>query len=196
MAWPYHLVDLTEAQKHERRLLLDRYGVYAQLSALVPILFYQLYRLAVWVSLARRRSKVKYSSVPSSPDLKHGRGSREGVLVRKWRTAKWWLEGEVGEGWGVRGLWVAGGLWGSWLGILCVMETGDGMYSFLVLVVIFVVDWSERGHSRRSFNTRILDTCHLLILNERIDLYFVQTISLKQLLKFIKLSLIMWQFSQ
>lgn len=127
MAWPYHLVDLTEAQKHERRLLLDRYGVYAQLSALVPILCYQLYRLAIWVSLARRRSKVKYYSVPSSPDLKHGRGSREGVLVRKWRTLKWWLEGDVGEGWGIRGLWVAGGLWASWLGFLCVRETGDGM---------------------------------------------------------------------
>ncbi|KAL2072154.1 hypothetical protein VTL71DRAFT_11497 [Oculimacula yallundae] len=126
MSWPYKIIlDLTDEQKSTRRLLLDRYGVYAQLSALIPILCYQLYRLAIWVLYARQRSKVRYDEVPSSPISKHGRGQRTGMVVRKWRVVKWWLGGEVSEGWGGRGLWVAGVGWGAWLGFLCVRETGD-----------------------------------------------------------------------
>ncbi|EKD15004.1 uncharacterized protein L3040_003798 [Drepanopeziza brunnea f. sp. 'multigermtubi'] len=126
MGWPYHIISLTESQVQERRVLLDRYGVYAQLSALVPVIFYQLYRLAVWVSLVRRRSKD--SVLPSSPDLKVRRGGTEGVLVRKWRATKWWLGGEVAEGWGSRGHWVAGGAWATWLLLLCVRETGEDYF--------------------------------------------------------------------
>jgi hypothetical protein len=37
MEWPYQFVELTEAQKSERRILLDRYGLYVQLSTLLPI---------------------------------------------------------------------------------------------------------------------------------------------------------------
>ncbi|KAI6707931.1 hypothetical protein JHW43_009544 [Diplocarpon mali] len=123
MAWPYHVVDLTEDQKHSRRLLLDRSGVYAQLSAVVPILIYQLYRLAVWVSLVRNKSK--YSALPSSPNRKNVRASTEGGLLSRWRSAKWWLGGEAADGWGLRGHWVAGGMWAAWLVLLCVKETGD-----------------------------------------------------------------------
>jgi len=39
----------------------------------------------------------------------------------------WWLEGEGLEGWGSRGRWIAGGVWGTWLLFLCVHKTGDGM---------------------------------------------------------------------
>ncbi|PBP19733.1 hypothetical protein BUE80_DR009470 [Diplocarpon rosae] len=123
MAWPYHLVTLTEDQLHNRRLLLDRYGVCAQLSAIVPIFIYQFYRLAVWISLARRRST--YSALPSSPDRKQVRASKEGGWVSQWRRAKWWLEGEVAESWGLRGHWVVGGIWTTWLLLLCVKDTGD-----------------------------------------------------------------------
>ncbi|KAH9214989.1 hypothetical protein DL95DRAFT_435756 [Leptodontidium sp. 2 PMI_412] len=126
MAWPYKIIlELTEEQKHSRRVLLDRYGVYAQLSALIPILCYQLYRLAIWVAFARQRSKVRYSEVPSSPISKHGRDSKTGELVTRWRAVKWWLGGELAEGWGIRGQWIAGVVWAGWLLFLCGKETGD-----------------------------------------------------------------------
>ncbi|XMA14099.1 hypothetical protein WAI453_006890 [Rhynchosporium graminicola] len=126
MTWPYKIIlQFTEEGKHNRRLLLDRYGVYAQLSALIPILCYQLYRLAIWVSFARQRSRIRYSAVPSSPISKHGRDSRTGSVVIRWRVVKWWLGGEITEGWGMRGHWLAGSVWGTWLLFLCVKETGD-----------------------------------------------------------------------
>jgi hypothetical protein len=129
MGWPYHLLDLTHEEKHERRLLLDRYGVYAQLSALIPILAYQLYRLGVWVYSERQRSKAQYSAIPNSPTLKRSRTSTSGALGRKWRTTVWWLKSEVATGWGLRGQWIAAACWVSWLLFLCVHKTGEGTCS-------------------------------------------------------------------
>jgi hypothetical protein len=128
MGWPYHLLDLTHEQKHERRLLLDRYGVYAQLSAFVPILAYQLYRLAVWVYSERNRSKVKYSAIPSSPTLKRSRASASGTFMGNWRTTIWWLGGEFVQGWPCRGQLIFAGVWTSWLLFLCIHNTGQGMF--------------------------------------------------------------------
>ncbi|PMD42457.1 hypothetical protein L207DRAFT_581116 [Hyaloscypha variabilis F] len=125
MAWPYHLLDLTDEQKHERRLLLDQYGVYAQLSAFIPILAYQLYRLAIWVSSERQRSKVNYSAIPSSPTLKRSRASTAGSFARSWRTTIWWLGGEFTQGWPSRGQSIAAGAWTSWLLFLCIHKTGE-----------------------------------------------------------------------
>jgi hypothetical protein len=127
MGWPYHVVDLTSFQKEQRGELLDRYGVYAQLSALIPILAYQLYRLGVWVYSERQRSKIEYSEVPTSPALKRQRQTTSGTIVKKLRSLRWWLEGEISPGCGVRGRLIAGGLWTSWLLFLCVHKTGEGV---------------------------------------------------------------------
>lgn len=128
MSWPYQLLDLTEAEKHQRRLLLDRYAVYSQLSALIPILAYQLYRLGAWVYKENQRTKVRYSSIPSSPAVRHDRASTSGIIVRKWRSVVWWLEGEIAPEWGLRIYWVAGGSWMAWLLFLCFHQTGHGMF--------------------------------------------------------------------
>lgn len=129
MDWPYHLVDLSPEQRHERRIIIDRYGVYAQLSTLVPILAYQLYRLATWVYAARQRQKdAQYDAVPSSPRLKHAKLARTHGLISGLRSLLWWAEGEAAEGWGERGHWIAGGAWMSWLLFLCVHKTGDGKF--------------------------------------------------------------------
>jgi hypothetical protein len=135
MAWPYHLLDLTHEQKHERRLLLDRYGVYAQLSALIPILAYQLYRLGFWV-YSERRSKASYSAIPSSPTLKRSRASTAGSFARNWRSTVWWLEGEIVTGWPSRGQLIAAGAWVSWLLFLCVHNTGEGKSDVFVFEII------------------------------------------------------------
>ena len=127
MAWPYRIkFDLTPGQKHERHVLLDRYGVFSQLSALIPILAFQLYRLGLWVYSERQRSKIDYAEVPTSPGLKRHKSTSTGTIVRKWRSLRWWLDGEVAPGWGVRGRWLAGGTWITWLLFLCIHKTGDG----------------------------------------------------------------------
>jgi len=130
MAWPYHFIDLTEDELHQRRILLDRYGAYAQLSALVPIIGFQLYRLGAWVYSERSRSEVDYSEVPSSPSLKRRRGSASGTFIQKWRFTSWWLGGESNLG-GVRGRLIGAGIWTTWLLFLCVYKTGDGMLASL-----------------------------------------------------------------
>ncbi|TVY57591.1 Ferric/cupric reductase transmembrane component 2 [Lachnellula cervina] len=123
-SWPYHFVDLNDQQKHQRRILLDRYGVYAQLSALVPVAVILLLRLGTWV-LSERKRQHEYSAVPSSPGLKRERLSSSGALLRSYRRLEWWLESDVGGGWGVRGRWIAGLAWGAWLLFLSVHRTGD-----------------------------------------------------------------------
>jgi hypothetical protein len=137
MDWPYHLLDLSSEQKHQRRVLLDRYGVYAQLSTLLPVLAYQLYRLARWVNVARRRQEAAYDAVPSSPRLKHAKLKRTDNLLKRWRSIVWWLDAEVVEGWGTRGHCITGGLWGAWLLFLCMHRTGEGMLFFSDYVLEF-----------------------------------------------------------
>ena len=131
MAWPYHFIDLTKEEQHQRRVLLDRYGVYAQLSAVVPIVVFQLYRLGIWVYSERSRSQVDYSEVPSSPSLKKRRNSSSGTFIQKWRRARWWLGHETRLG--VRGQLIGAGIWLAWLLFLCVHKTGDGMLFSLQL---------------------------------------------------------------
>jgi len=77
--------------------------------------------------------KVDYSAIPSSPTSKRERQSSSGAAVRKWSTTLWWLEGEVAEGWGERGHWIAAVCWIAWLLFLCVHKTGDGQYHFLIM---------------------------------------------------------------
>ena len=129
MAWPYHFLTVDPDQKHERRLLLDRYGAFAQLSALVPIIVYQLYRLGVWVYSERQRSKATYTAL-SSPARKKYNHASSGNMAKRWRAVKWWLGDDLVTGWGPRGHWIAGISWASWLLFLCINETGDGMPLF------------------------------------------------------------------
>ena len=137
MSWPYHFIDLTEQQKHDRRALLDRYGIYSQLSALIPIIGYRLYRLSLWVYSERLRSKAAYTAVPTSPDRKRKRTSSLGVARAKWRNVLWWLGGEVAPSWGLglRGQWIATLCWTMWLTFLSVHRTGDGTFFYLVFPV-------------------------------------------------------------
>lgn len=130
MEWPYRFVTLTDEEVAYRRVLLDRYGVYAQLSALVPVLLYQLYCIGLWVSSGRLRAASGYAQVPEasgSPVRKKERSSSTRVLGRHWRSLSWWLDGEVLVGWGLRRHWITALSWASWLLFLAVHKTGDGM---------------------------------------------------------------------
>ena len=128
MGWPYHFLDLDQADKHARRLTLDRYAGYAQLSSLIPVVVVLLYRIGRWAARSAASRKGSYNAIPNSPLLKFERRSAGG-----WETQinklKWWLGGEVqlfGQLYGHRDQWVFGGLWTIWLLFLCIAETGQG----------------------------------------------------------------------
>ncbi|KAL4898385.1 hypothetical protein BDV59DRAFT_166722 [Aspergillus ambiguus] len=127
MSWPYHLVSLSSDQKHERRALLARYGSYAQLSALIPILGYQLFLLGRWVYLRATRPGTAYSAVSQPSDHRRSQLGRRPfyAVLRTWRIAAWWLNDELGPGWGLRQHWIAGAIWSIWMLFLCVHRTGD-----------------------------------------------------------------------
>ncbi|KAL2023712.1 hypothetical protein VTK56DRAFT_1426 [Thermocarpiscus australiensis] len=129
MTWPYRfLLDLSEAEKQARRQTLDKYALYAQLSALGPVAVILLYRLARWATRPGAPRKGGYAAVPSSPVLKVRRHSSLGTWSSRSRRVRWWLGEDVvvaGYVLGQRDQWVVGILWTSWLLLLSVLETGE-----------------------------------------------------------------------
>jgi len=130
MRWPYAFLDLTDAQKLERRRLLDWYGDCAQWSVLLPLLAVQLCFLVSWIN--RRFTNPNDLDTPSSPRAKEARllsrGAAQGWAA--WfRRARWWLGGrvELGEDvFGSRGEVLGVLVWAAWLVLLCFLETGRG----------------------------------------------------------------------
>lgn len=119
----WHFVDLTQDQKHERRILLDRYGAIAQASVLVPLILLQLYFALCWLDerLKRRHDFDSKANRDRSNVL-----SQAITTIRQWA---WWA-GEPVEilGYHVssRGELIAANTWTAWLILLCVVQTGDG----------------------------------------------------------------------
>lgn len=126
MGWPYHIVKLSPEEKSQRRELLDQYGLYSQLSVLIPISFFWLYRLGQWI-YHRTTQRDGYSAVTRAAE---SRTSSSGNFVRRWRSILWWLGDEVAPGWGAREHWIFGAAWALWLLALCIHQTGTGkLYS-------------------------------------------------------------------
>ena len=90
----YHFIDLSKAEKHVRRQTLDKYALYAQLSALLPVLVILIFRLVKRV-LKSEASGRKYSVVPSSPVQKQRQRSSTGTWSSRFRRAQWWLGEDV-----------------------------------------------------------------------------------------------------
>jgi hypothetical protein len=128
MGWPYHFLELTPAEQHERRLSLNRHSLYAQLSALLPVIIFLLVRLGRWVS-RKAGNRVAYNAVPNSPAVKRERTTVLGTWSATIRLVAWWLGDEVrfaGQDWGRRDEVIFGTLWTIWLLFLCVIGTGEG----------------------------------------------------------------------
>jgi hypothetical protein len=126
MGWPYHIVKLSPEEKSQRRELLDRYGLYSQLSVFIPIFCFWLYQLGHWVYLCSTR-RDGYSAVIRPAE---SRNTSPGDLVTRWRSILWWLEDEVAPGWGARQHWIFGATWAFWLLTLCIHQTGTGEFNF------------------------------------------------------------------
>ncbi|EAA30686.1 hypothetical protein GE21DRAFT_10435 [Neurospora crassa] len=118
MNWPYQFLDLSQAEKQARRQSLDRYALYAQLSALIPIGLVWLYQTLNKSSSSRKRD---YTAVPSSDSFNTRKQSNW------WSKLRWWLGEDVvafEEVLGQREQWIGGFVWAMWLLVLCVAGTG------------------------------------------------------------------------
>lgn len=131
MSWPYEFADLTDAQKHHRRALLDAYGLIAQSSIGAVLILLQVVFLIQWIS--QRWGSQRGLNAPSSPGLKHAQ--KAGGNVRSfqhwWRCVGWWAGDPVsllGMNLGTKGNLLAGVAWTIWLLALCFAETGHGEY--------------------------------------------------------------------
>jgi hypothetical protein len=137
MQWPYQFLHLDPAGQHARRVVLDRYGLYAQLSPLLPIALFIAWQLCERFATKTKEEKVSYDAIPASPSAKPGRlrhrkgNSTASRFSRKTRQILWWLGTDVefaGQSGGQRGQLIFGGLWTAWLMFLCVNETGNGTF--------------------------------------------------------------------
>jgi hypothetical protein len=126
----YHFIDLDDAQKQQRRDLLDWYAFVAQTSALAPLACV----LCASTASSLRRRWAQYDSVPkpSSPQVKEERMNhiRSG---RAWkiqsRKLRWWLGDDLnvlGVYIGTKGQALLTVFWTSWLLYLSFVQTGDG----------------------------------------------------------------------
>ncbi len=125
MGFPYHFVSLNDEQDLRRRQLLDGYGQFAQLSILLLPLILQLclgIRLLIsriWTS--NTQAPKEHQSPVVSSFKKPNKGYPTNLLAR----IRWFLDGELLEGWNTRQEWLIASLWTMWLLVLVFKDTGD-----------------------------------------------------------------------
>jgi hypothetical protein len=131
MAWPYQFVSLDAEERTIRQQTLGRYANYSQISALLPVVLFLLYRISQWASRFAKGRRGRYDAIPNSPALKVQRQSALGAWNAHLDKLKWWLGGDVyilGQQSGHRDQWAFGIVWTAWLLLLCVLETDNGKY--------------------------------------------------------------------
>ena len=126
MPWPWRFVHLSSDEKDHRRRVLDQYAVYSQLSVLVLVVGYQVYRLIAWLLSEKGKTHAVYTALGQSPvGIEPARGWSR-TAARRWRSTIWWLNGEISPNLGLRGRWIAAVAWACWLLVLAVNQTGAG----------------------------------------------------------------------
>jgi NAD(P)H-flavin reductase len=137
MGWLYYefLLSLTEEEKHQRRLTLDRYALIAHLSAYVPILVIlavrfvpPLRRLASHISGIHRPVASTSGEDERGSLVTGGSSAGDPAVARFLRRLAWRLGDDVYFGgdasWGQLDQWLIGGAWTLWLLVLCFADTG------------------------------------------------------------------------
>lgn len=108
--WPWHFVTLSEEEKLHRRELLDIRGAFAQWSIMIVIILLRVI-YQTQKTLSEMQSGSKTTRAPVS-----------------------WLDRPLVAGWlETRRQYAVCGLWLSWLVGLCVWNSGDGMFTLLLL---------------------------------------------------------------
>ncbi|KAL2043097.1 hypothetical protein N7G274_004157 [Stereocaulon virgatum] len=126
MGWPYHFVSLDDGQQVRRRQLLDSYGQIAQFSILLLPLIYQL-SLGVRLLFGRLQRKHVYEPVKEhqSPVASGFKQPAIDGTGSAWAKLRWALDEPVAQGWETRKEWLAILVWGAWLLLLVLRDTGD-----------------------------------------------------------------------
>ena len=101
-SWPYRFVNFDPEQVQYRRILLDKYGSYAQISVLFPLTYTLLLRL-----LRTETSQGRQAGKSGTTD---------------WTT---WSNTPIRRGWETRGQILIATLWVMWLVFLSTNQTGD-----------------------------------------------------------------------
>lgn len=136
MLWSYNTSALTPEEKDIRRHVLNFYARVAFFSSLLPALTFlvpRLYNLTLRL-LRSSSSSVrhgKYTEVPNSPLAKAQRLTTAGSIATRLRIFQWWTQDNVrlfGHDLGHRDEWILGLSYSSWLLVLCVAGTGNGMH--------------------------------------------------------------------
>jgi hypothetical protein len=133
MPYPYHFATLTDPQLHQRRILLDHYGLIAQLSILVPFSCILLCRISI--KLASRVGFLR-----SSGNIQESKSGGRGIMkyAKIWRRLKfykgqvaWWLDSPILPGRPETRLhYLVATTWLLWLLYLSIAETGSGTLPF------------------------------------------------------------------
>jgi len=129
MKWPYEITNQPDDVKHARRITLDRYGFYAQLSAVAVIILLQVVPLGRWIVKVATAKRAEYDAVPTADAAKTQKPNRQSWLSRTYQRSTWWLGDEVrivNCTLGRKDEWFFGALWAAWLLFLCINETGRG----------------------------------------------------------------------
>ena len=124
-------MDLSDEQKDRRRQLLDGHALFAQLSMLIPLLIIQLSFVSKNLVAGLETSRIaKVKKERGSPLPWNPQSRKIASILAIPRTVAWWLDGPIVMGWGSKREWIIAGLWASWLLILALRDTGDGMRAF------------------------------------------------------------------
>ncbi|KAJ5754096.1 uncharacterized protein N7511_008249 [Penicillium nucicola] len=131
MEWPYQFLHLDEAGRQERRAILDRYGLYGQLSAFIPITLVLIFRLTRKILNKTLGKNPSYDAVPTSPSTKPPKRTIAFSLTQKLRRWLWWLENDIeiaGQRWSRVDQLIFGGMWTAWLMFLCLNQTRNDYF--------------------------------------------------------------------
>jgi hypothetical protein len=133
MGWPYHFVSLDDWQQVRRRQLLDSYGQFAQFSILLLPLIYQL-SLGVQLLFGRLQRRHDYEPVKEhqSPVVSGFRQPAIDGTGNALAKLRWALDEPVAQGWETRKEWLTILVWGAWLLLLVLKDTGDGESDILL----------------------------------------------------------------
>lgn len=106
-SWPWHFTSLTDAEKQQRRELLDLRGLYAQCSVLIALILVRVY-------------KKFFSEAPGTEKPAERRSRRKNL-------EKSWLDTPPVAGWmETRRQYIVCLIWLGWLLSLCIWNSGEG----------------------------------------------------------------------
>lgn len=130
MGVSYHFVNLDNAQTERRRQLLDSYGQFAQISALIiPLFSFQLFSAIRFLASKIRNSSYRFKGKEhQSPRVSNFSKPLVGSSTSAWSRLRWALDEQMFQGWGTRLEWLVGAIWTLWLLFLVIKDTGDGAF--------------------------------------------------------------------